>query len=268
MDKKYMQEKLAFEKMLRTRNDFILKAFIVIFIVGYSFFFLSNFFFPKVYKYTDITYVGETIDLEDFALTLDTWDYSKSDKAFELIFDEEKLTLEDEEYIITCRNGDKVYKSEVYKNSDGLLVIRTKGVPRRWAEVVMTISIGTKSANLHMSDKSVHEVDELKNRTEEQYKIYSIERKIYGMKNSIKDIKKQVKERDKKMQEAYAKLDNLEHKKEYQTEEQQLTTEEQKSKISSDYENLRAEQDEAMLQIDELTKTIEIQKKLYDELIR
>lgn len=262
MKSEYLKEKLDYEQKLLARNDFILKVFIAVFIIGYAFFFTSNLFFPKVYKYSDISYIGESFDLEKYALVLDTWDYSKKDNSFEVIFDAESLTLEDEDFDINCRKGDELFKTEIHKNSDGLLVVRVEDIPKRWTEVIMTIDTGTKSVNLHMNDKQVNEVSKIKDRPGKEYLVYSIERKIAGMKQSVKNIQAEVEKRDEKIQEAYEKMDQLEKKKKYQTDKQQSETDEQKTKISSEFEKLMAEQDEAMLQIDELNKTIEIQEKL------
>lgn len=265
---RYLKSKLAFDKKLKKRNDVILKIFIAIFICGYLFFFTSNLFFPKVYKFDEINYVGQTIDAEDCVLTLDSFDYSKKERSFEIIFEVETLTVGEEDWDIICRHGDKMYDAEVYCKPEGLLVVRVYGVDRRWTEVILTVTYGTKSANLHMNDKEVHEVSEIQERTDHEYKVYALEQKIEGMKESIKRIETEVAERNKKINAAYEKMDQLESKKKYQTEQQQQETENRKSKIANEYEKLLAEQDEAMLAINELKASIKIQSELYNEILK
>lgn len=213
MKSEYLKEKLDYEQKLLARNDFILKVFIAVFIIGYAFFFTSNLFFPKVYKYSDISYIGESFDLEKYALVLDTWDYSKKDNSFEVIFDAESLTLEDEDFDINCRKGDELFKTEIHKNSDGLLVVRVEDIPKRWTEVIMTIDTGTKSVNLHMNDKQVNEVSKIKDRPGKEYLVYSIERKIAGMKQSVKNIQAEVEKETKKFKRHMKKWISLKRRK-------------------------------------------------------
>lgn len=265
--KNYLKEKIKLENKQRDRNDRLLKVFIGIFVIGYLFFFNSNLFMPKVYRYKEVTPIGAVLDLEDYVLTFDTWDYSKKDHSFEIIFDVQNLTLDnDADYKFIVRRGDKIYKTEVYKKMGDMVVVRAKGVPRRWTECMLSVQAGSKSTNIRMNDKEVNRVRSIRDRSNKEYRRYAATRKLDGMRASIKRIRKQMSERDKRLKIAHEKLEDLEKMKNFQTEKEKETTDNQKSKIANEYDNLRAAQDEDTIKIEELKAKIKIQEGILEKM--
>lgn len=252
------------------KSDFVLKAFLAIFIVGYAFFFLSPYIMPKVYHSDSVTNIGENISLDNYILTIDSWDFAKEDRAFELILDIENLTLNKNPKIdMICREGDKVYKAEIYKDiGDDKKVVRIKNVNRRWIEVIFAITIDNKTINLYMNDKNVNTVAKLKDRSKKEYLIYAAESRIKGMKNIISKIKEKQLETDKQMNEGYDKLEELRAKKESedQSTENRSLIESNISSISTELENLKAEQDESFLEIEQYEAQITAEEKKLEKL--
>lgn len=259
-------------KMVRQphRRDFVLKAFLVIFIVGYTFFFISPYILPKVYHFDNVANVGESVSLDNYILTIDSWDFAKEDRAFELILDIENLTLNKNPKIdMICREGDKVYKAEIYKDiGDDKKVIRIKNVSRRWVEVIFTVTVDKKTINLYMNDKNVNTVAKLKDRSKKEYLIYAAESQIKGMESIISKIKENQLVTDKKMNEGYNKLEELQAKKDNkdQTAENKALIESNISSISTELENLKAKQDESFLEIENYEAQIAAKKKELEKL--
>lgn len=248
----------------KKRSDFLLKAFLAIFVTGYAFFFASPYIMPKVYHFDEITNIGQSISMDNYILTIDSWDFAKEDKTFEVILDIENLTLNKKPDIdLLCREGDKVYASEIYKDiGKGKIVVRIENVNRRWIEVIFSITIDDKTVNLYMNDKTVNTVSKLKKRSNQEYSIYAAESQIKGMKTLIEDIRKEQQETDKKMNDGYKKLEELQEKKEKeQTAENKSLIESNISKISTELENLKAKQDESFLEIENYEAKIAAKEK-------
>ena len=109
---KFLQEKLKLDKKKKERTDKMLKIAVLVIVLGYVFFFTSNFFFPKIYKNKEVTPIGNEINMEDYVITLDSWDYSKEDRSFELIFEFKNLTTKlKPEMEFTCMK-DSLTRSE------------------------------------------------------------------------------------------------------------------------------------------------------------
>lgn len=264
-----MKKTIKKVKGQKKRSDFVLRAFLAIFVVGYAFFFTSPYFMPKVYHFNEITNVGQSISMDNYILTVDSWDFAKEDRAFEVILDIENLTLNKKPDIdLLCREGDKAYSSEVYKDiGNGKIVVRIENVSRKWVEVIFSVTIDDKTINLYMNDKTVNTVDKLKNRSDQEYLIYAAERQIEGMKSLIEDIKKEQKVTDKKMNDGYQKLEELADKKDKeQTAENKSLIESNISKISTELENLKAKQDESFLEIENYEAKIATKEKELEEL--
>lgn len=247
------------------RSDYMLKIFIVIFLVGYGFFFTSNYFFPKIYRNIDVINVGKIIDLEEYIFTLNSWDYSKDDNEFEIIFNVQNLTLDEKpKYNFTIKAGDKVFRNKIHKNYDNkLLVVRVYDIPKRWTEVNVSITAGDKTVQTGMNDKIVNKVKKIENRNEKEYKIYANKSTIRGLKNNIKEKESDLKLLEKKTRKGHKKLEELEVEKKSMTKKEQEVLDNNKSKIAGELGKLKAEMDSTIVEIEENKDRI---KKLNEEL--
>lgn len=256
------------KKLFRRKGDKSLKIFIAFFVIGYIFFFTSNYIFPHIYRNIEVARIGDIKNLEEYVLTLNSWDYIKEEDAFEIIFEVDNHTLVDDvKYKFTLRDKEEIYNTKIHKIIDKeLIIVRAYDISSRWKEVTLDIEIGKRIGNINMNDKRVTKVNNLKDRSDKEYKAYAIKSKIKGMEINIDDLTKESKEIEKKMLYAYNKLDDLEKKKEMQTENEKKTTDLGKSKLASELEHLKADIDEIMLQIEEYKQKIEIQKEKLSKL--
>ena len=94
-----------------------LQIFCCVFLLGYLLFFSTGFILPKHYKDLEIVPIGSQLELGDYTLTLDSWEWAEKDRAFELIFDVKDISLEREaDYSLVFRSGDSRYRYKIYRN--------------------------------------------------------------------------------------------------------------------------------------------------------
>lgn len=259
---------MRIRKLYVKKGDKSLKIFIAFFVIGYSFFFASNYIFPHIYRNIEVARIGDTKNLEDYIFTLNSWDYIEDENTFEIIFEVDSHTLDkDVKYEFSLRDKEEIYPVKIHKFiDDELIVLRAYDISSRWKEITLDIEVGKRFGNINMNDKRVNKVNKLKDRSDKEYKVYAIKSKIKGMEVNIKDLTKESKDIEEKMLYAYNKLDALEKKKESQSESEKKTTDLGKSKLSSELEHLKADIDELMLQIEEYKQKIEIQKSKLSKL--
>lgn len=267
MMEKVRELKIKIKKFINNRKvgNVSLKAFCFVFILGYIFFFSSNLFFPKIYKNIDTVNIGKIIDMDEYILTLDTWDYSQKDREFEIIFSVQNLSLkENPNYIFSFRADEKVYITKIKKNiNDELLVVSIKNIPRNFTEGILTITVGDKSTYIGMNDKIMNKVDTIKSRKDGNYIYYSKKCKVKGLEEYIKREEVKVRKYDKNINYAMGKLENLNKVKDSQTEKEKEITENNISRLASEVEREKGKLDESMINIDEAKKRIKnIQKEL------
>ena len=79
MNDKIKSAREKIKQLQYRRSDKNLKIFLVIFIIGFAFFFSSRLIFPKVYRGIDVAIPGDVIDMESYIFTLESWDYAEDD---------------------------------------------------------------------------------------------------------------------------------------------------------------------------------------------
>ena len=236
MMNKFLQEKLKLDKKKKERTDKMLKIAVLVIVLGYVFFFTSNFFFPKVYKNKEVTPIGNEINMEDYVITLDSWDYSKEDRSFELIFEFKNLTTKlKPEMEFTCMKDSTRLDTAIYKNYENKIIVRVTDTPRNWQEVYMNIEIDGKYAKVNTNDKEVHMVSHIVDRNREEYDIYALEQKSNGYKKQISKIENLLEKEYKKMEIAYERTDELKKQKKTQTKSEKEKTDENIEKIRTEY---------------------------------
>ena len=71
MSNGFIKEKIKTDEKRRQKSDRNLKIFMCIFLIGYIFFYTSNYTFPKVYKTRELTIAGDSVEFDNLTLTLD-----------------------------------------------------------------------------------------------------------------------------------------------------------------------------------------------------
>lgn len=240
-----------------------LQVFCIIFLLGNLIFFSTGLFLPKHYKDVEISPIGTELELGDYTLTLDSWDWAEKDRAFEIIFDVKDLSLDREpEYTFRFRCGDSRYRYKIYRDLGDLLVVRVSGVVRSFAQVSMTVSVDGTSKSIYMDDRSMASVEHLTDRSDAAYRIRAVEGKIAGYQGSIEKLEQQKTEKDADIQLAYDKLAALQASKVSKTARQQEEIDANICTMADKQSRLQSELEEIVLQQQALQAQLEQEQQL------
>lgn len=240
-----------------------LQVFCIIFLLGNLIFFSTGLFLPKHYKDVEISPIGAELELGDYTLTLDSWDWAEKDRAFEIIFDVQDLSLDREpEYTFKFRCGDSRYRYKIYRDLGDLLVVRVSGVEGSFAQVSMTVSVGGASKSIYMDDRSMTHVERLTDRSDAAYRIRAVEGKIAGYQGSIEKLEQQKTEKDADIQLAYDKLAALQASKVSKTARQQEEIDANIRTMADKQSRLQSELEDIVLQQQALQAQLEQEQQL------
>lgn len=240
-----------------------LQVFCIIFLLGNLIFFSTGLFLPKHYKDVEIVSIGTELELGDYTLTLDSWDWAEKGRAFEIIFDVKDMSLDREpEYAFKFRCGDSRYRYKIYKDLDDLLVVRVSGVARSFAQVSMTVSVGGTSKSIYMDDRSMTHVEYLTDHSNAAYRIRAVEGKIAGYQGSIEKLEQQKTEKDADIQLAYDKLAALQASKASKTPLQQEEIDANIRTMADKQSRLQSELEDIVLQQQALQAQLEQEQQL------
>ena len=261
MNSKFLQAKLASERRRKIRSDRGLKIFLVVFVLGYSLFFFSRYFFPKIYKNVAIARYGDVLELGDYTLTLDSWDYAEDDRCFEILFGLQNLSLDREPDIsFTCRSGEDICRDTIYRLTDDLLVLRVRDVPRRWAQVSLTVRADDERQKIWMDDRQVHVVDALTDKSDHAYAVYAAQNRIRGYETTLSELAQEKAGIKADIEYTYAKLEQLTAKQASQTTWEQEETADDIRTVASKQTQLQNDLEDLLLQENLLKEKIEGQK--------
>lgn len=235
MGDKFKEEsfKMGRRKLKKYENGF-LYIFLVIFILGYAFFFLSPYIMPKTYEGVRVTDIGEVINANDRKITLDDWTYSKSQKAMEIVLEVENYSIDGiEEYRYEVRDRHKGYKTREVLNENGLVVIRAYKLPKDWTEIVLRVGISPEdqeknpefgTIKLYTNDLSVRNIEKIEDKTREGYLKDSYTLRITKYTDRIREIDQEIEEDVSQKAEADVKIAELQESMSLQTENEQKDT--------------------------------------------
>ena len=252
------------------RGNKSLKIFLVIFIIGFAFFFSSRLIFPKVYRGIDVAIPGDVIDMESYIFTLESWEYVEKEKAFEIILSVQNLTLNKHpKYEFTLKADNDVMETQIYRIiKDERIILRAYNVPRRWTEVTLSISAGRFNSHIGMNDKEVTKADKLENLSDKDYEIKARKALMAGLKVKIQNEEREIKKLDSKINYAYDKLVKLDEEMENQTEAEKEKTKASKSQIANEMERLKGELDVKMAAYNEHKEKYLKEAQIVDKLVK
>ena len=270
MNEKIKSARSKIKQLQYRKNDKSLKVFLVIFIIGFSFFFSSRLIFPKVYRGIDVSIPGDVIDMESYIFTLESWDYAEKDKAFEIILSVQNLTLNKHpKYEFTLKADNDVIETKIYKNiKDERLVLRAYNIPKRWTEVTLSIAAGRSNSHIGMNDKEVHKTDRLEDLSNKDYEIKARKALMAGLKVKVQNEEREIKKLDAKINYAYDKLVKLDEEMENQTEAEKEKTKASKSQIANEMERLKGELDVKMAAYNEHKEKYLKEAQIVDKLVK
>lgn len=211
MDKK-LKDQLTRERneRIKKKNGKFLKMFLLIFIVGYTFFFTSNFLLPVATPKITATPIGKAQEVNHRSVTVVSWDYSKEDDEMEIILEISNNSLDGiNRYRFSAveKTKGRIDCQMVLQRND-FVVLHLTDVPGRFSEISlrMLIPAGNDTEESEMRfythKDAVTYVNDIKTRDEESYRLLAIDKKIENSKQLIEQYENDIKTERKKITEA------------------------------------------------------------------
>lgn len=256
-----MRQKL--QKPARPRGVRGLQIFCIIFLLGNLLFLSTGIFMPKHYKDVEIAPIGTELELGEYTLTIASWDWAEKDRAFEIIFEVKDLSLNREpEYTFRFRCGDSSYRYKIYRDLGDLLVVRVSGVSSRFAQVAMTVKVGSTSKSIYMDDRTMTHVERLEERSEAVYRLHAVEGKAAGHRLALQQLEQQTEEKNADLRLAYEKLEALQASKANKTPQQQEEIDANIRTMAEKQGRLQNELEDMMLRKQALQAQLEQEEQL------
>lgn len=260
-------------KLARTDTGY-LKIFLVIFVVGYIFFFNSNKLFHGSSTVVTPTALDEDIAWEERVLQLVRWEYDQSRQLMEIELNIEENTALDGiyHYKYTSKEydaGDMIV--EAVAETEDMLVIQIKEIPKHFTILSLHINVPygdpEKDLILYANNKSVKKT-EIDERTVTQYAIAKTERKIAKLELEMATSESKIKNEEETIENGKERLQILEDKLAFQIGETRAETESQIEAIESILESCEKNIDQEKENIRSYELEIEslmVLKKRYQE---
>lgn len=223
------------EKRVKKKSNKMLGTFLIIFILGYIFFFTSNFWLPPTYTDAAVTPMGSTVSYNDRNITVASWTYSPEEKRMEIILNIENLSIDGiERYDWTLRDKNGKLRAYVTAESDTMVAVVAENISRRWTEVALRMRLRTEDLDMdpdfgyydiYMSDKAVKLVEHIpEQRTITEYMKIADIAQVEGLQNQIQALEDENIELKEQISNAERKIAELTDGMEHQTSSEKTTT--------------------------------------------
>lgn len=270
-----LKEKIVNErnKSIKVNSNKFLIRFIIIFFVGYLFFFTSPFWMPLEYSDVRISKIGESIKANDREVTLSSLKYSEKQHMAEVIFEIDNSSIDGvNEYKWTCVDRNKgMFDVELIVETDNLVVLHIVNMPRRFSEISIRMDIKKgdeikvdefSTIKFYTSKKVIDRCSNIEERKGiSSYKKEAIKNKISYFEDNIIGFEDEIKEQKQLIENAEITIKNLESKKTYQTEDEIIETDEKISQVESEISSCKDKIDEKEAQIKQNKEKIAKQKE-------
>lgn len=259
------------QKRKRRRPKF-LPAFLGVFMLGYLFFFTSNWWMPgeepKI-KATAFYEVKETN--KERKVTLFRWDYNEQQALMEVELRIESQGAEQTkhyQYTALERKEGKV-PIKVIMESEELIVLQLKDVPKKWNEISLRIALtGEEEAfcRLYGTKDSVKAGGKIVPKPDQEYVRGNLKAWIHYYEKEIGKLKAADKKREKEILEQEKRLTGIQEELQYQTEAEQTETNGRIQAIQREIDTLQKKREEGEGLVTEYQNRImNIQKRLEEE---
>lgn len=252
-------------KEIKRKSNKYLVIFLVIFVLGYAFFFTSNLFLPPTYQGVTVTKIAEPISSYDREITVASWTYSEEQKEMEVIVEIENKSLDGKnDYEWQARDKNGLLKTRVIHQDPKFAVINISDLKHRWTEVALDMMLkgesesenGFSGVRLYTNDKEVKRVKSISKKSMGEYMLIATDSKINAVREEVKKINVKIKESVDTQEEIKILIRDLKEKEKYMTE-----TEIEENKIAiNDYEQRLNTEENSEKQLND--KIVELEKKI------
>lgn len=257
-------------KAIKKDKSKVLSVLLIVFVFLYIVFITSKLWMPKSYTGIDVSSIGESFELREKTITLDAWQYSKEEKAMQIMLELEDMSIDGEELNIVLKDlNNKEYKLTNIVDENDLIVLQSN-IRNSWSELILTVSVGDEEnadmLQFTMNYKKCEMVDKIKNTDKNSYYKMAYESKIDGYEKEIEALKKEKKDIQMQEDNAEEKIKDLEKSMEFQTKEQQQETKTSIIQIETKLDDLEKEYEDKSSEIQEFYEKISLTKDKIDAL--
>lgn len=259
------------QKLKRSGNR-LLTGFLLVFFLGYFFFFTSKIWMPAPYEGVEVTPFGTAIEGNDRTVTIDNWTYSKEDKKMEVIISIENMSIDGiESYKWNIKSASANFPVKLIIETDKLVVLQISDVPRRWTELALTMNVKDKDINkverfdeikIYTNDKLVKKVSHIRKKSLKEYEKEATQSRIESYQEQLRD--KQSEQRKAKIERdtTIEKMKDLKEEMDFQTELEQQDTQDKINTFMNEKDSLDNKINENEKIIQDLKEKITIQNNL------
>lgn len=259
------------QKLKRSGNR-LLTGFLLVFFLGYFFFFTSKIWMPAPYEGVEVTPFGTAIEGNDRTVTIDNWTYSKEDKKMEVIISIENMSIDGiESYKWNIKSASANFPVKIVMETNKLVVLQINNVPNRWTELALTMNIKDKDIKkverfdeikIYTNDKLVKKVAHIKKKSPKEYEKEATQSRIESYQEQLRDKQSEQRKAKIERENTIEKMKELKEEMDFQTELEQQETQDKINTFMNEKDSLDTQINENEKIIQDLKEKITIQNNL------
>ena len=257
------------EKRLRHKN-FIIRAFLVVLIAGYGFFFTSSLWGKQ--DVIQATPYAKVITDHDRDMTLDTWKYDEAQNLMEVQISIQNNAMDGyDKYTYKAIDREHGFLSvdPILETAD--LVVLQFHVQPSWQSLSVQIYFPDEIADgdfrsFYMNRAAVQSVDKIETLTETGYRIEKYERDITYTEDAIKDAQAEIEDNNERIRTYEQEIQAIQNDLIYQTAREQENSQHLIDTATSNIEQLNRDNTSIEEEIKEDQEKIEMLKKRLNDL--
>ncbi|WP_411328662.1 hypothetical protein [Anaerofustis stercorihominis] len=259
------------QKLKRSGNR-LLTGFLLVFFLGYFFFFTSKIWMPAPYEGVEVTPFGTAIEGNDRTVTIDNWTYSKEDKKMEVIISIDNMAIDGiESYKWNIKSASANFPVKIVMETNKLVVLQINNVPNRWTELALTMNIKDKDIKkverfdeikIYTNDKLVKKVAHIKKKSPKEYEKEATQSRIESYQEQLRDKQSEQRKAKIERENTIEKMKELKEEMDFQTELEQQETQDKINTFMNEKDSLDTQINENEKIIQDLKEKITIQNNL------
>ena len=250
------------------RNKDAIRFFIIIFffVGGYVFFFSSTYWMPTSADASYLTKIGVTNSWEEREVTINRWQYSKTQQLMEIDLDVANKSYDGiNKYKFSAMDlkGNNL-KCKVMIEEDDWIVLRISDIPKRWSDVSLRMEMPDGTGDrlkLYTNVVYVERVTELKSMDKNGYMAQKFNIEISNMQKEVESDNKQIDKLNNEIAEVQKEIERINKEKIYQTDKEKTESDSLIAEANSTITSKQKDIQELMADIDEINKRIDMKNK-------
>lgn len=215
---------------------------------------------------SNLTKIGVTNLWEDREVTINRWQYSKTQQLMEIDLDVANKSYDGiNKYKFSAMDlkGNNL-KCEVMIEEDDWIVLRISDIPKRWSDVSLRMEMPDGTGDrlkLYTNVVDVERVTELKSMDKNGYMAQKFNIEISNMQKEVKSNNKQIDKLNNEIAEVQKEIERINKEKIYQTDKEKTESDTLIAEANSTITSKQKDIQELMADIDEINKRIDMKNK-------